>query len=229
MAKNNGFRLPQEFATFMGAIPNPIVKPGEGGPVGSSDITNNDVLLGRGAFFDKHPGNVQFRKIAAENQPENGYNSSKKIEKTFCGVKVVAIVRNLTPSGRFLLKNNKGYWEEIGDVKARKKAVQALRDGIRRKLTPSGSFLLKKNEVYWEENLASPLERQCHRGSNFLSGESMDSLKESSEPLDSSKICIHNPHQNAKPSKVSLNFNTNGEDHDLYGKSAFQKTMNSLY
>jgi hypothetical protein len=263
MAKNNDCRLPQEFATFLGIVPNPTVKPGEGGPIGSSEITNNDVLLGRGAFFDKHPGNVQFRKIAAENQKKIGYNSSKKIVKTFCGAKVVAIVRNLTPPGRFLLKTNEGYWEEIGDVKARRKTLYSINNGIRNKLTPSGRFLPKKYEGYWEENgdvrarkrtlqalrdgirngnysaesrilkkkkhLATPLEHQCHGGSNSLSGEYMDSLNESNQPLDSSKACIPNPNQNAKSSDVSLNFNAYEKDHDLSGNSASKKNMNSLY
>jgi hypothetical protein len=68
MANKPNSCLPQAFTAFLGFVPNPIVKPGEGGLIASSDITDNDVLLGRDLFTDKHPGNEEFRKLIAENE-----------------------------------------------------------------------------------------------------------------------------------------------------------------
>jgi len=217
MAENAYSRLPQEFATFLGIVPNPIVKPGEGGPIGSSDITNNDVLLGRGAYFDKHPGNIQFRKIAAENQKKIDYNTSKKIEKTFCGAKVVAIVRNLIPSGRFLSKiNDTGYWVEVGDVKARKKAVQALRDELR-----YGTNSAKKRN-YKKKTLPSAIqsEKGAERGSNFLPTEPLYSANDCSELSDSSKEYV----DNLNVSDSSTDFNMDEEDNDVTEQSQCENT-----
>jgi hypothetical protein len=63
MADKTNSCLQHAFATFLGFVSNPIVKPGEGGLVASSGITDNDVLIGRGLLTDKHSGNVEFRKI----------------------------------------------------------------------------------------------------------------------------------------------------------------------
>jgi hypothetical protein len=218
MAENAYSRLPQEFAKFLGIVPNPIVKPGEGGSIGSSDITNNDVLCGRGAYFDKHPGNMQFRKIAAENQKKMDYNTSKKIEKTFCGAKVVAIVRNLIPSGRFLSKNNDtGYWVEVGDVKARKKAVQALRDELR---YGTNSAKKRNNKKKTLPPSAIQSEKEAERGSNFLPIESLDSANDYSELSDSSKESM----DNVNVSDSSTDFNMDEEDYDVAGESQCENT-----
>lgn len=183
MSEKTSSQLPEEFATFLGVVPNPIVPPGVDGPIDASAITDNDVLLGRGAFFDRHPGNIQFRKIAVENRKKYYHHSSKKIEKTFCGAKVVAIIRSLNPSGRFLSKINNGYWEEVGDVKARKKAVQALRDELRYRLYSEKRKSCKKKRRL----SATQSDNETERGSNFLPTESFDSANDDSEVSDSSK------------------------------------------
>jgi hypothetical protein len=59
--------------------------------------------------------------------------TAKRIEKQYAAAKIVAIVRSMSPPGRFLMKNKEtGLWEEIGDDKAREKASQTLRDGRRK-------------------------------------------------------------------------------------------------
>lgn len=212
MSEKTSSQLPQEFATFLGVVPNPIVQPGIGGPIDSSGITDNDVLLGRGAFFDRHPGNIQFRKIAVENRKIYYYHSSKKIEKTFCGAKVVAIIRNLNPSGRFLSKNNEGYWEEVGDVKARKKAVQALRDELRYRTHSAKRRSYKKKRRL----SATQSENEAERGST----ESFDSANDYSEESDSSKEC----EVNANVSDASTYFNMDEEDFEIAAGSPCEKS-----
>lgn len=121
--------VPRPFVKFLGIVPEPSVKPGEGGPVAQTDVTVNDVLLGRGSSLGSHKGNIQFRFIILKTATKNADKIFKRNEKTFESSKIVALIRNLTPPGRFLSKNEKsGYWEEVGDSKARKKVAQAFRD-----------------------------------------------------------------------------------------------------
>jgi hypothetical protein len=121
--------VPPPFRVFIGFVPEPAVKKGQGSPVRETDITDNDVLLGRGKSRDCHNGNVQFRYIVLRAATENCDKIFTKNEKTFESSKVVAIIRNLKPPGRFLSKNDKtGCWEEVGDKTARRKVAQAFRD-----------------------------------------------------------------------------------------------------
>jgi hypothetical protein len=88
-------------------------------------ITHNDVLLGRGSH--KHKGNVQFRQIVA--QYFASYYECRKTEKTEIAAKIVGMIHNLSPPGRFMIHNKEtGTWEEIGDPWAIRKVVQAFRD-----------------------------------------------------------------------------------------------------
>ncbi len=120
--------LPDNFNHFQGYIPEPTVMPRDGGSVVSSDISKNDVLSGRGKRFNNHFGNVQFRRIVDQHQIKYQDKSNKKIEKSFIAARVVATVRYLNPTGRFLKQvKNTDVWEEIGDVEARRKARQAFR------------------------------------------------------------------------------------------------------
>lgn len=120
--------LPENFNYFQGYIPEPTVMPRDGGSVVSSYISKNDVLSGRGKGFNNHFGNVQFRRIVDQHQNKYHDKSNKKIEKSFIAARVVAAVRYLNPTGRFLKQvKNTDVWEEIGDVEARRKARQAFR------------------------------------------------------------------------------------------------------
>lgn len=121
--------VPAPFRIFSGFVPEPTVQKGQGSPVMETNITDNDVLLGRGYATDCHNGNIQFRYIVLRTATQNCEKIFARNEKTFESSKVVAIIRNLKPSGRFLSKNEKsGCWEEVGDIVARKKASQAFRD-----------------------------------------------------------------------------------------------------
>lgn len=89
----------------------------------------NDVLCGRGGRINAHDGNVIFRRIV--NMYKNDYLSktATKVHKARIAAYIVARVRSSNPGGRFLKLDDKtGFWTELGDEKARKKAGQALRE-----------------------------------------------------------------------------------------------------
>lgn len=123
------FFVPSPFANFSGVVPDPAVEQGKGGPISVRNITDNDVLLGRGLSVDRHYGNVQLRFFVAQTAVVNHTKKFKRNEKLFEAAKIVAIIRNLEPPGRFLSENkDTGYWYEAGDITARKKVAQAVRD-----------------------------------------------------------------------------------------------------
>ena len=89
---------------------------------------DNDVLCGRGGGTNHHPGNKQYRKLVEERRLE--YVNSSKRGKPLLSRSIVEAVRNQSPPGRFLAKDDKaGLWYDIGDQKAREKTAQALREG----------------------------------------------------------------------------------------------------
>ena len=57
------------------------------------------------------------------------YVNCPKREKPLIARRIVEAVRNQTPPGRFLSKDSKGMWNDIGDGRAREKTSQALREG----------------------------------------------------------------------------------------------------
>lgn len=96
----------------------------------------NDVLFGRGGAINSHEGNITFRMIV--NEQKEDYFLASKIDKPKIAIKVVDIINNLSPPGRFLAPVN-GYqknhkikggimWYDVGSKKARAKASQCLRE-----------------------------------------------------------------------------------------------------
>lgn len=55
--------------------------------------TDNDVLLGRGAFINEHPGNRQFRALALERKTE--FDSSSPAEKRTISTKIVELTKGM--------------------------------------------------------------------------------------------------------------------------------------
>ena len=114
-----------------GSIPPPqvMVEQGHGGTV--TELNEHDVLCGRGGKINNHPGNVTFRTIVEEYKHEYLDPRTRKLEKAHVAARLVAQIRNTNPPGRFLKPddpvNPTGY-VEIGDLKAWKKAGQALRE-----------------------------------------------------------------------------------------------------
>jgi len=88
---------------------------------------NNDVLLGRGGKNSRHPGNEQLRSFCSNAAIE--YSRSCKHEKSQLSRDLVIRVRQLNPAGRFLKKDQKA-WMDVGDIAAREKTRQVLRDAV---------------------------------------------------------------------------------------------------
>jgi hypothetical protein len=103
------------------------IPPYHGGPVNEPNV--NDVLSGRGGRINNHSGNLQFRKLVKDYRGIYLSSETKKLDKVKVAGKIVQIIRNLNPSGRFLKEEN-SVWVEIGDEKARKKAGQAMREKV---------------------------------------------------------------------------------------------------
>lgn len=85
-------------------------------------------VCGRGGGSNNHPGNEAFRVLV--NDVKIMYVNCSKREKPLIARRIVEAVRNQTPPGRFLQKDNEtGLWNDIGDGRAREKTSQALREG----------------------------------------------------------------------------------------------------
>ena len=93
----------------------------------NADVTDNDVLCGRGGVTNCHAGNRRFRHLVKTHQP--AYLAAPKLEKAKIAHEIVQIIRDSSPPGRFLQQRSKdGLWHDIGDAKAREKTSQALRE-----------------------------------------------------------------------------------------------------
>ena len=80
----------------------------------------NDVICGRGGESNNHVGNTKWRQLVSANKKL--YISLPKREKMLVAMRIVREVRNLSPPGRFLQKNDEtGLWDEIGDSRAKDK------------------------------------------------------------------------------------------------------------
>lgn len=90
------------------------------------ELTESDVLCGRGGMTNHHAGNIFFRKLVRMKQEI--YLQASKREKASVARDIVSFIRNMNPPGRFLKKDGNS-WKDIGDRKAREKTSQALREG----------------------------------------------------------------------------------------------------
>lgn len=99
-------------------------------------VNDHDVICGRGAYANSHPGNKRLRQMAIERKLmfENGTFT----EKTAVASDIVSQIKSLQPPGRFLKKTDAakslelrkglaGEWEELSDDKAIHKACQVMR------------------------------------------------------------------------------------------------------
>jgi len=88
-------------------------------------ITDKDVLFGRGGITNKHPGNQNFRDLIQKVKAKYldcQTNSEKKALSQW-------IVDNITQGGGIFLKKSNNEWETASENEARMKASQALREG----------------------------------------------------------------------------------------------------
>lgn len=103
-----------------------LVEPRSFGPVYYPN--KNDVLCGRGGRINSHPGNIQFRQLAQVRKKDYISKLTKKLDKAHIAAEIVRQIRSMDPPGHFLKEEQDGSWYEVGDVKAIKKAGQALRE-----------------------------------------------------------------------------------------------------
>jgi len=97
-------------------------------PTGTFTASNpDDVLCGRGGETNHHSGNIQYRNLVKAFQPL--YISSKRRDKPRIAQCIVYTVR--AQGGRFLKRTDprSTTWCDVGNVKAREKTSQALREG----------------------------------------------------------------------------------------------------
>lgn len=93
----------------------------------ATDMTENDVLCGRGGGTNSQMGNRHYRALVRDFQPT--YLMAKRREKPKMARSVVLIVRHR--GGRFLRRDETdGRLYEVGDEKAEAKTSQALREGL---------------------------------------------------------------------------------------------------
>ena len=127
----------------------------------------NDVLCGRGGGINEHPGNRIYRNLV--DSKKRVYLTARfKREKRLVAEAVVRQIREQHPPGRFLARNGKdGEWHDIGDIKARDKASQALRENAPsiRKEIESENETNKKLRMKEEERENQAQEwRKAHSG-----------------------------------------------------------------
>jgi hypothetical protein len=102
------------------------VPPLTGGPIELPG--QRDVLCGRGGRINTHPGNVTLRELVSLRQLEYLSETTKKLDKAYIAAEIVATIR-AQYGGRFLRQNAEDqYWYEIGDERAVRKVLQALRE-----------------------------------------------------------------------------------------------------
>lgn len=90
------------------------------------DLTENDVLCGRGGITNSHPGNLRFRALV--RQRKMAYiNAVKRCDKPRIARQIVFKIRQM--GGRFLERSRSGTWQIVDDARAAKKVSQALREG----------------------------------------------------------------------------------------------------
>lgn len=126
--------------------------------------TASDVLCGRGGTINTHPGNAKYRQLV--EQRKRVYLTARfKREKRLISESIIKEIRNQSPPGRFLNRDAKdGDWYDIGDIKAREKTSQALRENLpklRREIeAEKEAAAAKKKEEEEEEEQQERLRQQ---------------------------------------------------------------------
>jgi len=115
-----------------------------------TEITENDVLYGRGGATNNHRGNKAFRQLVASYQSQ--YRSVKKSKKSAIADVIVSMIRSR--GGRFLKKESDSKsdcWVDVGYEMAIAKTLQALREqpetNCNKKMTKATRLLGKERHL----------------------------------------------------------------------------------
>jgi hypothetical protein len=111
---------------------------------------DNDVLLGRGALINKHPGNDWYRRLVISNREL--YKHCQKHEKLIMAKNIVQMVHLRTPPGRFL-EQSTGLWMPVSNKTAVGKTSQALRERPRK-----GQGVADANVAFQKMTSAHPVQ-----------------------------------------------------------------------
>ncbi|KAL3805899.1 hypothetical protein HJC23_007860 [Cyclotella cryptica] len=123
----------------------------------AEDVTDDDVICGRGGKVNNHPGNKRFRKLIHQHKLE--YLRATKQEKPMVAMKILQKVK----PGRFLVKLPGGFVES-DDERSREKASQALREGaakLRKDGCASPNNSAASTTLKPAAKIALPNERTC--------------------------------------------------------------------
>eukprot|EP00985_Skeletonema_marinoi_P010812 scaffold5065_cov134-Skeletonema_marinoi.AAC.6 len=122
--------------------------------------TDNDVLSGRGAWFNQHPGNEQFRRMLAERKA--AYTAGTKKRKMDISKAIVEAIYSMDPPGRFLKQcPDTGQWNELSKRDAADKAAQAMAYAIK-----GESLKQKRRNRRYSQRSLSPQRHMYSHGSN---------------------------------------------------------------
>ena len=130
----------------------------------ASQMTDNDVLCGRGGGTNSQMGNRRYRALVRDFQPT--YLMARRREKPLMARSVVLVVRRR--GGRFLRRDDvDGRLYEVGDEKAEAKTSQALREGLDVRATKTAANTLlgaegskKKKRGTAQTSIAVPSKRE---------------------------------------------------------------------
>jgi len=93
-----GSKKRKQASTPLDSVPD-FIEPVETNPFG---IHDHDVLCGRGAYVNSHPGNLLLRQLAIARK--HAFENSSFHEKTALASEIVFEIKNLDRPGRFLKK-----------------------------------------------------------------------------------------------------------------------------
>lgn len=86
----------------------------------------NDVLSGRGATVNSHPGNRRFRSLCADRKVE--FDAATNAHEREIALEIVDIVLGWDPPGKFIERVNDGPWRDMGIERAIQKVCGVIRD-----------------------------------------------------------------------------------------------------
>jgi hypothetical protein len=107
------------------------------------DLTSTDVLLGRGNGVAGFVGNQNFRKLVWSQK--DAYASAYRNEKGVVAVRVMRLVAQQDPPGRFVERIGPNHFFEVDESKALEKTCQALRE--KKNKRPPGLMMTQRPHV----------------------------------------------------------------------------------
>lgn len=191
------------------------------------EVTDHDVLCGRGVNISQHPGNERFRALVNTRQDSSYCSGFTTSEKRALAEEIVAHIRNLDPPGRFLKRLGRsqssrglhGPWEELSHRECIKKTCQALRDCNRQDRQGYAATVRAPTDVAIsaEERARSGLSLKEHAAAAAAAA-----ARENPNPLGYSFQPIHGS-ESSVASNLPVSFEYNSE-----GANNSTKTPNRL-